>query len=356
MPAAGGGRPRLVLVHGIGDIQDYDRARAEWTEALARGAGLAGHTRAAAALLDGSGADVVFAGYSDLFRRPRKGARGPGQAQGTGAAEEPTESEESEEEALLTVELLSALIEDQLREATDSSSREVLLRARGQLRGVLTAKTPQGFGAMFKASTNALTTLFQYRPLRLAGQWTQPLVMRGHFSQVSRYLKRTAPRTAPRTGSRTAPRTDVQGSPSLDRLVRARVTGVLGAGPTVVVAHSLGSVVAMEALHETTVPVPLLVTIGSPLGTRAVVWPHLRPQPPTTPEPVERWLNFWDRDDVVVSRSSLADFKPNTRGVRPESRRVDSDGLLVHSAVKYLAQPAVAGPVVEALAEVRGTV
>ncbi len=74
-----------------------------------------------------------------------------------------------------------------------------------------------------------------------------------------------------------------------------------------------------------------------------------------TPETVGRWLNFWDRDDVIAARPMLEHFVlPNTAGVGPVSDRVDSDGLWVHSAAKYLAHPAIAGPVVEALDTLAG--
>ena len=117
-----------------------------------------------------------------------------------------------------------------------------------------------------------------------------------------------------------------------------------------VVAHSLGAVVSYETLHEHSGDVPLWVTLGSPLGMRGVVWPKLRPRPPATPPTVRRWLNFWDRDDIIIARPDLEKkMTPNAADVRPDSNRVDSDGVWVHNAVKYLAQPGVAGPVIEAL-------
>jgi pimeloyl-ACP methyl ester carboxylesterase len=118
----------------------------------------------------------------------------------------------------------------------------------------------------------------------------------------------------------------------------------------VVVAHSLGTVVSFETLHEHPGEVSLWVTLGSPLAMRSVVWPKLRPAPPATPPQVRRWLNYWDRDDVVAARPILEkSFLPNTAGVLPDSDRVDSDGVWVHAAVKYLAKADVAGPIMEAL-------
>jgi hypothetical protein len=45
-----------------------------------------------------------------------------------------------------------------------------------------------------------------------------------------------------------------------------------------------------------------------------------------------------------------SDVAANAAGVRPESARTDADGVWTHTATKYLAEPAVAGPVMEALA------
>lgn len=92
------------------------------------------------------------------------------------------------------------------------------------------------------------------------------------------------------------------------------------------------------------------MTLGSPLAMRAVVWPKIRPRPPATPNTVLRWLNYWDRDDIIAVRPILeSDVAANEAGVLPESKRVDSDGVWVHAATTYLAKADVAGPVMEAI-------
>jgi hypothetical protein len=76
----------------------------------------------------------------------------------------------------------------------------------------------------------------------------------------------------------------------------------------------------------------------------------MRPQPLRVPDGVGSWLNFWDRDDFVTGQPRLERcLAANVSAVLPESRRIDSDGVWVHPAAKYLAQPGVAGPVIEAL-------
>ncbi|UOB14577.1 hypothetical protein MQE23_38400 [Streptomyces sp. HP-A2021] len=60
------------------------------------------------------------------------------------------------------------------------------------------------------------------------------------------------------------------------------------------------------------------ITIGSPIATSGLVWPRLRPRLAATPGCVDRWLDFWDNDDVVVPRQKLADRPLRARsGRRP---------------------------------------
>ena len=68
--------------------------------------------------------------------------------------------------------------------------------------------------------------------------------------------------------------------------------------------HSLGSVVAYECAHRLTHPLPLLVTLGSPLGLRTIVADRLRP-PPSFPTQVTTWLNVANREDLVATEPDL---------------------------------------------------
>lgn len=87
---------------------------------------------------------------------------------------------------------------------------------------------------------------------------------------------------------------------------RERVVHTLRAGgANVVIAHSLGSVVAYEALWACPdVPVDLLVTLGSPLALPHAVFPRLRPAPAddrgARPPSVARWVNLADPGDLVA--------------------------------------------------------
>ncbi|MEU0932949.1 serine peptidase [Embleya sp. NPDC005971] len=87
---------------------------------------------------------------------------------------------------------------------------------------------------------------------------------------------------------------------------RARVVDALEAtGARVVVAHSLGSVVAYEALWaRPDLSIDLLVTLGSPLALPHAVLPRLRPAPVdgrgARPPGVAKWVNFADPGDIVA--------------------------------------------------------
>jgi hypothetical protein len=114
------------------------------------------------------------------------------------------------------------------------------------------------------------------------------------------------------------------------------------ANASIVLAHSLGSVVAYEALWAwPKITVDLLVTFGSPLGIRGFVFDRLDPKPAKTgrrPPGVRRWVNIADPGDICAVPRWLY-----------ESFDLDKDleapigTFAFHKAVKYLAAPAMAG-------------
>ncbi|OSC74876.1 MULTISPECIES: hypothetical protein [unclassified Streptomyces] len=318
-----------MFVHGIGGLRDAERERRDWLTALAAGARAAGHADAVSGLTQGWLAETRFADYSDLFTDD--------QAQGGGsdALEEP-------QDAAFMVALVEALVDEVGRQASERGDRRtsaVAADARAQLPGGGAGDgtdDEQGAGELFRVLGGVLTTLLQAPGLRGCAQWASGVPLLGDLSQVGRYLRR---------------RETDDGGRTLDARIRERVLHGTDPGrPLIVVSHSLGTVVAFEALRGYGGRVPLLMTLGSPLATGAAVLQRLVPQPPRTPDRVERWLNFWDRDDVVVGRPRVERWMlPAASGVLPVTDRVDSDGLWVHTATKYLRQAAVAGPLVEAL-------
>lgn len=71
--------------------------------------------------------------------------------------------------------------------------------------------------------------------------------------------------------------------------------------PDIVIAHSLGSVVAYETLWAyPNQPVELLITVGSPLAMPHVVRERLQPTVDKRPPGVRRWVNLADVGDLVA--------------------------------------------------------
>lgn len=85
-------------------------------------------------------------------------------------------------------------------------------------------------------------------------------------------------------------------------LVRRRIDETIIAGiddrPTIIAAHSLGTVVTYHILQNNPkLNVPLYFTIGSPLAIRAI---RRRFEPLKHPVSVGNWLNAYDERDVVA--------------------------------------------------------
>ncbi|MGX1133968.1 hypothetical protein RKD49_006158 [Streptomyces glaucescens] len=137
-----------------------------------------------------------------------------------------------------------------------------------------------------------------------------------------------------------------------DPAVRASVQQAVAAAVTpdtrVVVGHSLGSVVAYEALcAHPEWPVRSLVTLGSPLGLRQLVFPRLAAEPPGAwPGAVEAWTNVVDRGDVVAVEEDLRPlFGPRVRQVRVDN------GARAHDLECYLTAAATGAAVLAGLGD-----
>jgi predicted alpha/beta hydrolase family esterase len=137
--------------------------------------------------------------------------------------------------------------------------------------------------------------------------------------------------------------------------VQARFSAALSEDTRVVVAHSLGSVVAYEGLcANTQVSVTDLVTIGSPLGVRPSVFDHLCPSPTVDtvsglcgvwPGGVQRWVNISDGADFVA-------LEPRLRkrfGSRVVDVRIDN-GVRAHQVQRYLSAAETGAAVLAGLA------
>ncbi|MGP3948073.1 SAV_2336 N-terminal domain-related protein [Streptomyces sp. 7N604] len=128
-----------------------------------------------------------------------------------------------------------------------------------------------------------------------------------------------------------------------------RVAEAISPRTRVLVGHSLGSIVAYEALcAHPEWPVRTLVTTGSPLGVRHLFFDRLKPAPVNGvgawPGSVVRWVNVCDPRDLVALEPRLA----TTFGARVEDVSV-SNGTAAHDMSRYLSAGAVGAAIVSEL-------
>jgi Alpha/beta hydrolase len=135
--------------------------------------------------------------------------------------------------------------------------------------------------------------------------------------------------------------------PKVTRQVNELVAAEFGGGPTVVVGHSLGSIVAYWTLSKHTYPlrVPLFVTVGSPLGI-----PTIKaglPHPLGKPLQVAQWFNAADVRDPVALFPQLDrdNFPAEIENLADVHNPHDNP----HGIAGYLSDTVVARKIVEAL-------
>jgi hypothetical protein len=126
------------------------------------------------------------------------------------------------------------------------------------------------------------------------------------------------------------------------------VNTLLTEEPTIVIGHSLGSVVAYNILRTDTrkLQVPLFVTVGCPLAIRAIrsqLVPISFPKPP-----VDAWNNAFDtRDIVALYPLDAANFPVNPAVMNYNQVKNHTDNR--HGIIGYLDDPTVARWILDAL-------
>jgi hypothetical protein len=126
--------------------------------------------------------------------------------------------------------------------------------------------------------------------------------------------------------------------------IRATVHGAIqNHGARIVIAHSLGSVVAYEALWQLPTEIDLLITMGSPLAMPHAVFPRLTPAPVdglgARPPGVHRWVNLADLGDLIAIP---------IRGISQQFHHVNQDvhcsvhAFDFHLVANYLKTPTLA--------------
>jgi hypothetical protein len=119
---------------------------------------------------------------------------------------------------------------------------------------------------------------------------------------------------------------------AVDRIVEP----VLAAGPCVVVAHSLGTVVTFKLLRKLGQTVPLFLTLGSPLAIVSVQTALKKPR--RVPGGVARWFNGLDPNDFVTLGRPLT---AETFADGIENRTEVKNGDDAHAIKAYLHDPVV---------------
>ena len=286
----------IVFVHGIANEQlGADMLESAWRAQLAGGMRVAGHRdladrvvrdRSAPEALD---ARMAFYGYLFLER---------GQ-QGADTGELGAEAQALAAEWLRNVAERSRDAEerDEASRAIASSSTEDVAQGTGAVAGGLIRGLTR---VSWFADPIFGATAFVHKALR----------------QVTRYLQ----------------------DPHIRPKAQELVLDLIGPETRVIIAHSLGTVVAWEALHRRPASLPLFLTLGSPLGLRHVIYDKLWPHPPTFPPGVERWVNVADRDDFIASEPNLAKLFPRSKGAigQFDGTWTVDNGASPHNAEFYL--------------------
>lgn len=303
---------QIVLIHGIGQQDsDVEEQEAAWLPSLVKGVLASGHPNAAAvgarmaASTDQNCPSLArMAFYGDLFL--------PTDTQGEETQASP--AAEALAEALAAALLAHAVVSDDPRLAVEAAN--ALRQADLDRDGV------QGLGDRVR-SVIAVLDGNPWLAARIFGLLQNA---RQDLLQVTRYLTEDDLRAA----------------------VQARVAALLDDDTQLIIGHSLGSVVAWEACWALGQPLPALITLGSPLGLDTVVYPRLRPQPPTWPELVNRWVNVAHPNDVVAVDPDLGRLFPAPNGLTIECHTPRS-AHEHHAAASYLGEQVTGRAVADAL-------
>jgi hypothetical protein len=305
----------IVLVHGIDQQQkSADKLESQWLPALAGGVRVAGFPDIADRIWRDAGKpesiETRMAFYGSLFLTPDQQGDDPGDFT-------PQEAELAEE-----------LGREWLEHAAARATKEKVRATGGRELAYVTQQmgTEQGVGFAVRSAIGSLAKISWFAPFGMA--FAERFVKRA-LAQVTRYLTN-----------------DVVRSAALDSVLK-----LIGAETKVMIGHSLGSVVAYEAAHIIKQPVPLLITLGSPLGLQTIVYQRLRPQPPCFPPNVQRWVNVADRDDFIAAAPELGGLfsAGMPAGATFDGGYTVDNGAEPHNADFYLGKAEVGRPVGKAL-------
>lgn len=299
----------VVLVHGIGQQQECaDTLEKEWVQVLARGVHTAGFPDLADRLAARQ-VDTMMAFYGDVFLRP--GAQGD-------------DIQELTDEEAKIAQMLAA---EWLARAAGRSQDPQANQLAAETLEVLTGESVEamGFGNWMRRMVRGIGEIKWFAPTGFA--LAERFVNRS-LKQISAYLA----------------------NKELKEEIQSRVSAVIDDSTRAIVGHSLGSVVAYEVVAKLDTDLPLLVTLGSPLGLGTVVFDKVQPQPPSFPSSARLWVNVADTDDLVAADPDLSSKFGASMPEGAEFRNPPVDnGAQPHSAKHYLTKAVVGEPIAEKL-------
>jgi hypothetical protein len=172
-------------------------------------------------------------------------------------------------------------------------------------------------------------------------------------SFVARRINRQVRQTAMYMANAPIARVEQEAEPNVYDQIQYRFRKLLERKPDIVIGHSLGSVIAYEGLCKTTRRVPVLLTVGSPIGVPGLIYDKLRPaesEPRSAPN-VRDWVNVSNvADPMVVPVPEIAGlFRKPVRDVLIQRGKAGLKSLVInHKFVEYLKDPQVGKVIAEA--------
>lgn len=292
---------KLILIHGRSQQQkDPVELAAQWKDAIIAGFGKAG-------LAWSDNAEVVFPFYGDDLDRLVNQVNGPLMTNILLRGEESV-SENDELRADILAEMIAA---------QGISNDEVLAQIEGNAtqRGAAIARGPQNWRFVL-----AMLRALDRTPLgsQVIDEVTRDVWVYLTFAGVRRKIDTV-----------------------VDQLISDE--------PSVVIAHSLGTIIAYNVLSRrgSAAPkIPLFLTVGSPLGIRAIS--GRLELPLANPPGVRHWVNVRDPRDVVALHPLTEEYFNILPRIEDFSR-VDNCSDNRHSIQGYLSDTFVARCVHDAL-------
>lgn len=295
--------PSVLMIHGIGqEFKGPEVLKSEWVPALRDGLREAGWD----GVLEENRVRMVS--YGSLFRK-QEASRGVETVSAEALGEDSFEAK---------------MIELWWKELHEVAAQPDTLIPPA-LREPVTIQGPEMVGTRGRTPQIVQAALLQLARSRFFSKLGPQNILLGGLRQVRHFLHDAAVKAE-----------------ALERVAKGHAPSV-----KVVIGHSLGSVVAYEALcRNDWWNVDTFITLGSPLGIPQLIFDQLSPKPVNGKghwPHVRRWVNIADRGDIVALSKTLAPLFGNVEDA------LVYNGWGSHDAGRYLSAKQVGRAVAEGL-------